>query len=39
MFGTFIVITWVLGMYFIVSEILNAPEYDEYERPKDKRNG
>lgn len=37
MFGTFILVTWVVGMYFIISEILNAPEYDEYERPKDKK--
>lgn len=39
MFGAFILITWVIGICFIANEILNAPEYDEYERPKDKRNG
>ena len=36
MFGTFMVVTWIVGMCFIISEIINAPEYDEYERPKDK---
>ena len=36
MFGTIILITWVLGMCFIISEILNAPELDEYERPVNK---
>lgn len=29
--------TWVVSMCFIISEILIAPEYDEYERPKDKK--
>ena len=36
MFGTFMVVTWIASMCFIISEILNAPEYDEYEKPKDK---
>jgi hypothetical protein len=39
MFGTFILITWIAGMWFIINEIINAPEYDAYERPKNKRNG
>ena len=31
------VVTWLVSMCFIISEILTAPEYDEYERPKDKK--
>ena len=37
MFGTFILITWVVGMCFIINELINAPEHNEYEKPKDKK--
>lgn len=36
MFGTFFIITWIIGMCVIVYSILNAPEYDEHERPINK---
>lgn len=36
MFGTFILITWVIGICFIANEILNAPELDHNERPINK---
>ena len=36
MFGTFILVTWVIGTWFVIHTILTAPEYDEYERPVNK---
>ena len=33
MFGTIIIGTWIFGVVFILREILNAPEFDENERP------
>lgn len=33
MFGTFILITWAIGMWFVVRAILTAPELDKNERP------
>lgn len=36
MFGTFMVVTWLVGICFVISEILSAPELDEYERPINK---
>jgi hypothetical protein len=36
MFGTFILITWVAGMWAIIHAILTAPELDKNERPVNK---
>lgn len=33
MFGTIVIGTWIVGVVFISYEILNAPEFDENERP------
>ena len=37
MFGTIILITWVIGLCLIVNDITNAPELDEYEKPVNKK--
>lgn len=36
MFGTIILVTWIVGMCVIIHAILTAPELDEYERPMNK---
>ena len=36
MFGTFILITWITGMWAIIHAILTAPELDHNERPVNK---
>ena len=36
MFGTIILITWVIGMWIVIHAILTAPELDHNERPVNK---
>lgn len=36
MFGTFILITWIVSMSVIIHAILTAPELDHNERPVNK---
>lgn len=38
MFGTIVIGTWIVGIAFISYEILNAPEFDENERPIKRNN-
>ena len=36
MFGTIILVTWIIGIWVIIHAILTAPELDHNERPINK---
>ena len=36
MFGTIILVTWIVGIWVIIHAILTAPELDHNERPVNK---
>lgn len=38
MFGTIIIGTWIVGVVFLLYEIITAPEFDENERPIKRNN-